>query len=168
MPKSLLVLRHAKAQPSSPDGSDIARPLSERGIKDAALLGKTLRKLELIPDRILCSPSTRTRQTAEHLLEKLTVEIAVTIEESIYEAGVGSLVHLIRHEEDADRLLLIGHNPGVEGLVSRLLTPQASLSIHMPTCGLARIDFEIDSWDDVVEHSGSLIWLTHPAILREI
>ncbi len=166
--KTLLILRHGKAEFSSTDGQDISRILAERGHKEAKLMGKVLRKAGLVPQRILCSPATRTRETTESLVTKLKATPEVVIENGIYNAGVGELVQILRQQLDAISLMIVGHNPGLEELVSRLISPSNPPTIQLPTCGLARIDFDIDQWSDIVEYPGRLVWLTTPELLESL
>jgi phosphohistidine phosphatase SixA len=163
--KTLIVLRHAKAQHLAPDGTDIHRALSDRGERDAQLVGKTLRKLDLIPELILCSPATRTRETAERVLAKLKHPVPICLEEGIYEASVGSLIDLLSRQKSGDRLLLIGHNPGLEGLVGWLVRPDQPPHLSLPTAGVARIDFAMDDWSEITQTHGELAWFSSPDYL---
>lgn len=165
--KTLIVLRHAKAEASSPDGQDIHRPLSERGRKDAERAGKALRKMDAVPDRVLCSPSTRTRETVESLMDKLKASPPVAFEDSIYEASSDGLMQLLRAQEGADRILLVGHNPGLEEFASRLASGSAG-AMRFSTCAMARIDFEFDDWRALAEGSGKLAWLLDPDVVRRL
>ena len=166
MNRTLLILRHGKAEFSSSDGQDMSRRLSDRGHKEARLMGKVLRKTDTIPDRILCSPATRTRETTDSLLAKLRHFPEVVVNEGLYNASEGSLVQILRQQVDAVSLLLVGHNPGLEELVSHLIAPSNPPTIHLPTCGLARFDFEIDQWSELSEQLGRLVWLTTPDLLN--
>ena len=166
--KTLLILRHAKAEPYADDGTDIHRPLSERGHRDALLIGKTLRKLELIPELILASPSTRTRQTVEGVVEKLKRDVPLAIEKSIYEASVSTLVHLVAGQQSPNTLLLVGHNPGLEELVARCVGPEAPPSFHLPTAGIVRLDFAMTTWDRLPSTHGELVWFSSPDYLRPL
>ena len=59
--KELILLRHAHAEPTVPDGIDLDRPLSPEGLAEAESAGRWLKEHALVPDRVLCSPSRRTR-----------------------------------------------------------------------------------------------------------
>ncbi|GIH90884.1 histidine phosphatase family protein [Planobispora siamensis] len=111
--RTLIVLRHAKAV-HTPGLSDPERPLTERGERDARKVGEALATLGLRPDLVLCSPSVRTRQTAELVLPGGPIEF----ERDIYEAYADELLELVRRTDPQVRtLLLVGHNPGVHELV---------------------------------------------------
>lgn len=166
--KSLLILRHAKAEADSYDGRDITRSLASRGKEDAARAGKVLRKLELVPDLIVTSPAVRTVETVTELLGKLHHQPPVVEEPGIYEATAEALLGIIKKQNEGDRILLVGHNPGLEELIVRLVATSGGMQSWLPTCGMARIDFEVSSWSDIAAGAGSLIWLTNPEMLREL
>ncbi|SEG71334.1 phosphohistidine phosphatase [Thermomonospora echinospora] len=145
---TLIVLRHAKAA----EGlglADIDRPLAGRGRRDAAATGDWLRENDLVPDLVLCSTALRTRET----LEGLALPSPVEFEPGIYDNHVDVLLSLVQAVDDeVDRLLLIGHNPSVHGLVHEL-TNQAPR--EFPTCALAVIELS-GGWYDTWSGTGTL------------
>lgn len=157
--KTLFVLRHAKSSWDNLEQNDFDRPLNERGLKAAPKMGKFMRDKDLVPDLIISSPAARTRATAE--LVKNAGEFAAAIEFNprIYEAAVSDLLDVIAAAPDTtEKLLLIGHNPGFEGLV-KTLTGEVK---EMPTAALAQIELLIESWKDVVSAGGKLTNLFKP------
>ncbi|MDF5754877.1 histidine phosphatase family protein [Spongiactinospora sp. TRM90649] len=119
--RTLIVLRHAKAA-QVPGLDDRERPLTDRGEADARRVGETLLALELRPDLVLCSPSVRTRRTAELALAALAPDAPVEFERDIYQAYASELLELVRRTGPEVRtLLLVGHNPGVHELVMDLI-----------------------------------------------
>jgi phosphohistidine phosphatase len=137
--RTLLVLRHAKAVHVA-GVADLDRELTGRGRRDAAAVGGWLRESGLLPDRVLCSSSARTRQTWQEVSAALgpPAEVAaVSFESRLYYAGVGRLLAAIREVDAGLRtVLLVGHNPAAQDLVADL-TGAAGLSF--PTCALAVI-----------------------------
>jgi phosphohistidine phosphatase len=134
---TLLVLRHAKAV--HVEGiADLDRELTGRGRRDAAAAGGWLRESGLLPDRVLCSSSARTRETWQEVSAALgppAAGAAVSFESRLYYAGVGRLLDAVREVDASMRtVLLVGHNPAVHDLVNGL-TGAAGLSF--PTCALA-------------------------------
>ncbi|MFI6906674.1 SixA phosphatase family protein [Nonomuraea sp. NPDC050394] len=110
--RTLIVLRHAKAA-QVPGLADRDRPLTERGERDAGRAGDEIRALGYEPDLVLCSPSLRTRRTAELAFP----ERSVSFERDIYEAYADELLALVRLQDpEARTLVLCGHNPGVHEL----------------------------------------------------
>ncbi len=132
----LILLRHAEALPKH-DGDDAARPLSERGEQEAHAAGRWLASHGLLPDRVLCSPSERTRATAALALAELEQPPAPQSAPEIYEATPGELLALLDQHGDAGTLLLVGHNPGIERLVALLVEGRSDEFRGMPPGGLA-------------------------------
>jgi len=119
--RDLIVFRHAKSAWDTDAASDFERPLNPRGRKDAPRMGAWLAEQELRPDHVVCSPATRARQTAELLLAALDHDGDVSWDERIYEASRQRLLDVLADcPPDADRVLLIGHNPGLADLVEFL------------------------------------------------
>lgn len=137
---TLLLLRHAHAEPAAttPLG-DLDRGLSRRGIEEADAAAAWLAS-QALPMRALVSPALRTSQTLERVLA-VTGAIATVIEPRIYEATPGDLLDVIEAHRDAGRLLLVGHNPGLESLVALLTTGQSGDHRGMPPAGLAVLHF---------------------------
>lgn len=138
MKREVILLRHAHAESGRPGANDAERPLSARGIDEAVAAGRWLREKRVLPARVLCSPAVRTRQTLEHALG----DAGAIDEPRIYEASAGDLIALIDDHADAQRLLLVGHNPGFETLVALLATGQSGDFRGVPPGGIAW--FELD------------------------
>jgi phosphohistidine phosphatase SixA len=136
MTRELILLRHAHAQNAKSGEADSGRELSARGIAEAEDVGHWLREHHALPARILCSPALRARQTLEHALGAAVA----TPEPRIYEATAGELIALIDEQADTERLLVVGHNPGLETLVALLTTGQSGDFRGMPPAGVAWIE----------------------------
>ena len=134
--RELILLRHAHAEPAALGQADIDRPLSPQGLAEAEAAGRWLRDNHLLPDRVICSPARRTRETLEAVLAQ-TGYVEQRLEPRIYEAMPGSLVSLIEQHAEVQRLLLVGHNPGLERLVALLDTGQTTDYRGMPPAGVA-------------------------------
>ncbi|KAF1686959.1 phosphoglycerate mutase [Pseudoxanthomonas broegbernensis] len=134
--REVILLRHAHAEPASPGQADIDRPLSPQGLAEAEAAGRWLAAQGLLPDRVLCSPSRRTRETLEAVLA-VTGYAEQRLEESIYEATPGTLIGLLEAQQEVERLLLVGHNPGMERLVALLHSGRSGDYRGMPTAAVA-------------------------------
>jgi phosphohistidine phosphatase len=157
--KTLLLLRHAKSSWNDATLSDFERPLNGRGLKAAPLMGRFLRRKKIQPDLILSSPAERARQTATLVVEAAKITAERRYDERIYEASAARLLEIISQiEENANIVLLVGHNPGLEELLARL----TGESQNMPTAALASIILEADKWNKVRERNGRLEWLVKP------
>jgi phosphohistidine phosphatase len=109
--KKLLLVRHAKA--GSHDMKDFDRPLTDKGLHDAALIADKLKKAELIPEYIVTSPALRTKTTADILAKILAIKNTHD-NGHIYEANTHNLLKTINHLPDEYSFIaLVGHNPGL-------------------------------------------------------
>ena len=144
--KSLLLLRHAKSSWADPGMPDFDRPLSDRGKRDAPHVGQILLQRGLQPDLILSSSAKRARKTAQKVLDASGLDVELRLVEEFYLARPDAYVAMLRTlSDDTQRVLVVGHNPGLEDLLE-LLTGR---HLHMPTAALAHLRLPIDSWSDL-------------------
>ena len=140
--RQLILLRHAHAESATAGQDDIARPLSATGLAEARAAGDWLREHGLRPDRVLCSTAARTRDTLAALGDIGAGEIYE--DASIYEASPGTLASLADANRDAERLLLVGHNPGLEQLAALMHSGQTGDYRGMPPGGIAVLTLPLD------------------------
>ena len=133
--RELILLRHAHAEPASAGQADIDRPLSPEGLAEAEAAGRWLAEHKLVPDCVLCSPARRARETLEAVLATVGY-VDQRLDERIYEATPGTLAELADDHRDADRLLLVGHNPGMEHLAALMHSGQSGDYRGMPPGGI--------------------------------
>jgi phosphohistidine phosphatase len=160
--KTLFVLRHGKAEPTSPQG-DKARVLAPRGLRDSHTMGERLRELAPEIDLFVSSDAARARQTAEIAAEAAGFDGAVTIEPDVYAASLDTLLDVVRSlPEEASSVVIVGHNPGFED-VSTALTPDGTEPVRLPTAGFAHLEFPAAKrWRDVREGKGRLVGVHTP------
>lgn len=137
--RELILLRHAHADPALPGQPDIDRPLSAEGLAEAEVAGRWLRDRGLVPDCVLCSPARRTRETLEAVLG-IVGYVDQRLEPAIYEATSGTLATLADEHCEVGRLMLVGHNPGLERLAALLHSGQTGEYRGMPPAGIAVLD----------------------------
>jgi len=137
--RELILLRHAHAESSAPGQPDLDRPLSAEGNAEAEAAGRWLREQRLVPDLVLCSPSRRTRETLEAVLGQIGY-VDQRLEDDIYEASPGTLATLVDRHQAVDRLLVVGHNPGLERLVALMHSGQSGDYRGMPPAGIAVLE----------------------------
>lgn len=140
---TLYLLRHAKSAWDKPL-PDHERPLSPRGIRDAAAAGRLLANQGWRPDLVLCSTSVRTRLTWQRATDAGASAGQIHYTGEIYEASSSQLLELVQRTSDQiDSLMLIGHGPGLPGLAELLgARPKprdawARMDAKYPTSGLA-------------------------------
>lgn len=145
--KTLLVLRHAKSSWDQPGLDDHDRPLNARGEADAPRMGELVRDEDLMPDLIVSSDAVRARLTAEAMAAAAGYPGTIQLDPRLYHANPAAIIDVLASEIDGDeaRVMIVGHNPGLEELV-RKLTGEPT---DMPTAALARIDLPIDRWSDL-------------------
>jgi phosphohistidine phosphatase len=161
--KTLYILRHAKSSWDDAALSDFERPLNERGLDAAPLMGGVMKKNRFEPELILSSPAKRTEQTAALIKQSADIGGAIKFDERIYEASPARLLEVIAEQnEKIQSLMLVGHNPGLEGLI-KFLTGKLE---PMPTAALAVVDLETGKWSEVNSAKGNLRTLIRPKEIR--
>ena len=164
--RTLYVLRHAKSDWGDSSLKDFDRPLNDRGRKAAKAIGKELRKRKIEPDLVLASPAKRAKQTLQRVQDAHGAPFQVMEDQRIYLAEPEVLIDAIKHApDDARRVMIVGHNPGLQELVLALATPgelRDEAAEKFPTGTLAEIRFNAESWRDVTPGSGVLQILLRP------
>jgi len=122
LPAELLVLRHAKSAWDTDAPSDYDRPLAGRGKRDAPRIGQWLSERGLVPDHVISSPAKRAKQTVRKVLEAMHLpEALICWDERVYHAGLHTLLQVLGETPpDKQRVMLVGHNPGLEELVEHI------------------------------------------------
>jgi phosphohistidine phosphatase len=148
--KMLFVLRHAKAEADSSNG-DFSRKLTDRGEEDAKQTGKHIAKIVEKPDLIVSSDAARALQTAKIVSKATHYKDDIAEEHEIYEATVPSLMEVVRQlPSKADTVILVGHNPGLEGLVYTLAENREAAS-PLATATFVQLEANVDEWGDIEE-----------------
>ena len=168
--KRLYLLRHAKAVPADPALDDHARELTVRGMHDASAIARYIRKNGFAPELVMASTSARTRQTAELVLRE--IEARAEYREVLYLAEPGKILGLIQAApQTISGLMVVGHNPGLEDLATRLAREPVRrkerarrdvLEEKFPTAALAILDFDIGKWRDISPGEGKLADFVRP------
>ena len=157
--RRLVLLRHAKAAAPEPGQRDVDRPLTARGLADAAAVGAWLAAHLGRPDLVLCSPAVRTRQTWSGAVGAAANLAAadVQLEPSVYEAWPDTLLDLVRAvPDDRATVVLVGHAPGVPALAERLNRASGTGPVgDFPTSALAVLGTS-GPWDDLGPGSAAL------------
>jgi phosphohistidine phosphatase len=152
--RELLLLRHAKSAWDTEAEEDFARPLAPRGRRTAPRIGRWLAKRGLRPDSILTSPAVRAAQTARLVAAELGVADArILAERGLYEASAERIAALAAERGQGRRVLVVGHNPGLEDLVRRwggeaVVRPGGKL---FPTAAIALVRIDSNGTARVIE-----------------
>lgn len=163
--KKLILMRHAKSSWDDPRLTDFERPLNERGLRAAPLMGRHMKRRKIAPGLILSSPAERARRTAALVAEAAGITTApIRYDERIYEASAARLLEVVSQIEDGvDEAMLVGHNPGMAELLA-LLTGE---SRPMPTAAIARIALDVEKWSKARIDSGTLELHIRPKDLED-
>tara|TARA_B110000305_G_C19435761_1_gene638838 strand:+ start:225 stop:728 length:504 start_codon:yes stop_codon:yes gene_type:complete len=154
MTKELILMRHGKSDWSKPV-PDYLRPIKKRGFLESSKIGSWLQDRGLVPQLIISSPAQRARETAETLAQQMNYSAEnISWNESVYMADVSELLDAIATTpEQCQRLLVVGHNPGLEDLLF-YLTEEIDIPQDgkvMPTATVAVLETDLD-WS-ALEHS---------------
>ena len=126
-------MRHAKSSWDDDELADHDRPLNARGRDAAPRMADVLIENNLVPKLILVSSSRRTMETVERMMHRLE-SVPVKVIPELYHASPMTILEVIHsHGDNADPLLVIGHNPGMETTVSNI----AGHVVPFPTGALA-------------------------------
>jgi phosphohistidine phosphatase len=155
--RTLILLRHAHAEPVSDGQSDLDRALSAEGLAEAEAAGRWLAAQGLAPDRVLCSPARRTRETLEAVLGAIGF-VEQRLIDSIYEATAGALAELVDEHREVERLMLVGHNPGLERLAALMHSGQSGDYRGMPPGSVVVLNFPLDATVEPGVASLSAFW----------
>jgi phosphohistidine phosphatase len=159
--KRLYLVRHAKSSWGDPELADIDRPLNKRGKRDAPAAGERLKKRKVKPDLIISSPAKRARRTAREIADQIGYPPRrIVIDDAVYHGALEGLLTAIHGiDVSCGEAMLFGHNPGFTDLAGLLTGARVD---SLPTCAIFCVDFDTDSWQDVGEAMGTLVFLDYP------
>jgi phosphohistidine phosphatase len=170
--RSLLLMRHAKAERLEPGRSDFDRTLAPSGRADAKTIGGYLVRHRSIPDRVVISPAVRTRETWTQAAGVFGQVPGASFVDRLYNASPAAILEVIRQTADnVGTLLVIGHNPGLQELAAMLIASgdveaRERLGREFPTSALATISFAVESWSSVHARGGRLEHFITPKWLK--
>jgi len=164
-----VLVRHAKAAQDA--GPDEDRALTSRGAADAPAIGRWLAAQGLSPGRVVVSPARRARQTWGLAGAEMTGAPEPVLDERIYGNTVDDLLGVV-HDTPAGvgTLVLVGHNPSMEGLATTLdggsggsgdTAARREMAQKYPTSGVAVLAVA-DAWADLEAGGGALVAFTVP------
>lgn len=159
--KTLVITRHAKSSWNSDATNDFSRPLNKRGLRDAPTMAQRMLQRGPIPQLVVSSTAERALATTKLMLPAFDIsEEQLVTTETIYEAPVSALAKTVAAQSDVfENIMLVGHNPGVSGFAEFL---SADAHLQMPTCAMACMQLEIDSWQELYRDCATLLWYDYP------
>ncbi len=168
MNRELLLLRHGKSD-WSVNVNDLQRPLRDRGKLNAQRIGTWLAKQNMIPDLIITSPAKRAMATAQNATKAMGLAVRLIVSDTrIYEAGPEELLAVLQScPVLAKRVLMVGHNPGLDELLVYLADSPVPVTANgklMTTATLARLQMP-DDWSSLQPCTAKLVDLIRPTTL---
>ena len=167
--KRLTLLRHAKSDWDDPVARDFDRPLNRRGEKAALLMGQFAARKDMRFDLLVASPAARVVQTLDTFFTGYGERLDARWDRRIYLASAPTLIDVLRDlPDEADSVLMAGHNPGFEELILSLVPDDGAnplredVEIKFPTASIAVMDLAIDQWDATTDKCGTLLSFTRP------
>jgi len=158
----LHVVRHAAAEPREDYDRDSDRPLTGEGRSQMARTAEALKALGLAPSKILTSNFVRARETAHIVRQKLGGEVEER-EELADPDRAGDVVELVCREA-AEELMLVGHVPELEEVISLFIADTAETTVHLSKASCACIEFE----ESIAAGAGVLAWYVVPEIIKAL
>ena len=134
--RELILLRHAHAEPGAAGQADIDRALSRQGLAEAEAAGRWLKEHGHLPDRVLVSPARRARETLEEVMRQIGY-VEQRQDQRIYDATPGTLMQVADELRDVARVMLVGHNQGLEQMAALLSSGQSGEFRGMPAGAIA-------------------------------
>jgi len=163
--KVLGLLRHAKSEWDDLAKRDFDRGLNDRGRKGAALMGDHVREHNIAWDALVASPAERVKQT----LELAVPEFDPEFEERLYLASSETIIETLQElGGERDRMLLAGHNPGLQATIFDLVSPAREndlfreAAVKFPTATYAVIECDVDDWSQLRKGCGTLVHFARP------
>ncbi len=162
--KRIYVLRHGKSDWGADYDSDHDRPLKDRGIRAAGIIGSFLTAVDGEPELVISSTAVRALTTARYAAEAGGWTCEVREEPSMYGASRSQVLDIVRGvDDDVDRVLLAGHEPTSSSFTGSLV---GSAEIRFPTAALACVEVQPASWRTLEFGRGELVWFVTPKLLE--
>lgn len=167
--KILGLLRHAKSDWDSTAQRDFDRGLNARGKKGAVLIGRHIREHGIAWDRLIASPAERVKLTLEGALPGMPV----IWDQRLYLASFDTIVETIEAhagsgDDEADAILISGHNPGLQDVLLELVAPGKENAlfkeavVKFPTAAYAVLECDIAHWSELKRYCAELVHFMRP------
>jgi len=162
---TLFLFRHGKSDWDANYDTDHERPLAQRGVRAAKVMGNFLAAIDQVPELALTSSARRARETLDLASRQGDWGCPVQIKEELYDTGVDKLLGLLHSFDERPKSLLVsGHEPTCSEAMGKLI---GEANVRFPTGAIARIDFTVESWHQVNFGTGELRWFIPPKLLTK-
>ena len=153
--KTIILVRHAKSSWEQ-NISDLKRPLSSRGFRDADLLSKAFQSYDFQPNAIYSSPANRAATTCSIFMENLNLpKSLLAVDKNLYDFGGDKVLTFIKSlDDDLEKIMIFGHNHAFTSLTNSLGDTYID---NLPTSGLVMINFDINQWHKINQGTTKMI-----------
>lgn len=151
-------MRHAKSDWGADYQDDHERPLNERGVRSAKIMGRLLSAKGLTPDIVISSTAVRARSTAELARQAGGWDAPLRLERDLYDSGSDGVVAVAAKAPDVASVMLVGHQPTWGRLVEVITGDR----VDIKTATTVVIELQIDRWPDLPGNEGRLADMYHP------
>ncbi len=170
--KQIILVRHAKAMELAEfEWTDFDRPLSERWIGSNRIVAKYLRLIGIRPDRIVASPSARTRSTAVDLAEQYKIPKIEYFDElynwAVTENRDSDSIYLRivqRTKPEWRVVMVVGHNNDLTNF-AKFLSGESVPSMKKGSVIVLSVPDNLE-WKNVSKWSLSFVYYLTPHFLR--
>ena len=158
--KNLYLIRHAKSDWSDESKSDLERGLNKRGQKSIPTMADALKKVNVMPDLILCSPAKRAKLTAKGLAKEIHYKGKIDYKETLYMAEPIEVIKIIKEIQDKyNNVFIIGHNPETTELTDLMVDEYID---NVPTLGIVALNAPIKHWKKFKPEKTKLDFFIYP------
>ncbi len=159
--KYLILVRHAQADNSGSIPQDFFRPLTTKGLMDAARMGYWFKNQNISVDHIVCSAAERTVKTAQVFADQIKFDFEnVTQSQVLYDGRMQEYMDTLNaFNNGLNNIILVGHNPIISFFAEYLTGHDVG---ELPTSGIAIISFQDLQWAEISKKSGNLVELHSP------
>jgi phosphohistidine phosphatase len=166
--KTILLMRHAKAEPGVAGQKDFDRPLAARGREDALLMGRVLAKSGAVPGAIVTSPAARAKQTAELAAQAMKFGGTIRLESALYDSDGEAWLSALRVlPAGCESALVVAHSPGVAEAAALLCGAEPG-AFDVPTAGLLAFHDPVDRWRDLGDGGAAMRWFLRPKLIEPL
>ena len=140
---NLFILRHASAGTRRANPLlDVKRPLDKEGKQYCLRLAHVLNALKINFDTVISSPLKRSVQTAQFVATETGYEAKIQISDALSpDAAFSDFQQMLQESDGRENVLVVGHNPNIQGFVGSLLAPpipDSDLAMQVPLVRLRK------------------------------
>lgn len=159
--KTLLLIRHAKAEKEAPSSKDFDRPLAALGRTNASLIAQRVKAAGISPQLLIASSALRAITTALLMAKEWDyAEEKISQEPGLYYADMSSFHDIIQHiDNKINTAALFSHNPVISQVAASFTDSKVN---HFPTCGALALRLHCDTWKDFLKAKKEILLFEYP------